>query len=154
MAHIRQVASAARMLLKKAHYNVISSQSARTVTSSKEVYTLVTPQTARRLFTESSTPVHGRFAALSIPTRGRTPRIAQIKWMSSIIIPHKILSINVARSSTAHKIALNSAVELKIDILLIQDLYIFKDITRKISKNHPAFEFFPLSMIGPFDPES
>lgn len=76
IAHIRQVASAARMRLKKAHCVVIASstQPAHTTISDNEKDPQATPHTVRRLFTESPTPARGRFAALSTPVRGRSPQ--------------------------------------------------------------------------------
>lgn len=62
--------------------------------------------------------------------------------MNSTTIPIKILSINVGRSSAAHEIALNVAFELSIDVLLVQEPYIFRDISRKITRKHPSFECF------------
>lgn len=62
--------------------------------------------------------------------------------MNSTTIPFNILSVNLGRSSTAHEIALNIAFDLKVDVLLIQEPYIFRDISRRISKKHPAFECF------------
>lgn len=62
--------------------------------------------------------------------------------MNSTTIPYRILSINVGRSSTAQEIALNIACDSNIDVLLIQEPYIFRDISRKITKKHPAFECF------------
>ena len=54
----------------------------------------------------------------------------------------KILSINVGRSSSAHQIALQVAFTSHIDILLIQEPYISRDIQRKITCKHPSFECF------------
>ena len=62
--------------------------------------------------------------------------------MKDKTISIKILSINVGRSSSAHQIALDTAFNIQIDFLLIQEPYIFRDVTRKITRNHPSFECF------------
>lgn len=62
--------------------------------------------------------------------------------MSSTPSTIKIISINVSRSSSAHEIALETATNLDTDVLLIQEPYIFKDSSRKITRNHPSFECF------------
>ena len=56
--------------------------------------------------------------------------------------PLKILQINVGRASTAHEIALALAYTSDIDIILIQEPYIFKDLCRQITKKHPSYECF------------
>lgn len=53
-----------------------------------------------------------------------------------------ILQANVGRGAAAHEIALNSAFEDKVDILLVQEPYIFRDLSRRISKKHRAYECF------------
>lgn len=54
----------------------------------------------------------------------------------------KILSINVGRSSSSHEIALQVASNKHVDILLIQEPYIFRDLSRKITRTHPSFDCF------------
>ena len=54
----------------------------------------------------------------------------------------RILSIDVCRCSAAHQIALETAFSTNVDILLVQEQYIHKDLQRGISRNHPSFEFF------------
>lgn len=56
--------------------------------------------------------------------------------------PLLILQINVGKGATTHEIALARAFESSIDILLIQEPYIYKDLTRKITKTHPMYETF------------
>lgn len=53
-----------------------------------------------------------------------------------------ILSVNVGRSSSAHQIALSTSFQNNIDILLVQEPYIFKDISRRITCKHPSHECF------------
>lgn len=48
----------------------------------------------------------------------------------------KILSVNVGRSSAAHDIALQLSFEKNIDILLVQEPYIYKDLNPKITRRH------------------
>lgn len=54
----------------------------------------------------------------------------------------KIISINVGRSSSAHEIALQLSFEKNIDILMVQEPYIYKDLSRRITRKHPSFECF------------
>lgn len=54
----------------------------------------------------------------------------------------KILSINVARSTAAHTLSLETAFRSNIDILLVQEPYIHRDVSRRITCTHPAFESF------------
>jgi ribonuclease HI/endonuclease/exonuclease/phosphatase (EEP) superfamily protein YafD len=56
--------------------------------------------------------------------------------------PLKILQANVGRGATPHELALSLANDFSIDILLIQEPYIFTDRTRRISKSHPMYESF------------
>lgn len=56
--------------------------------------------------------------------------------------PLSILQINVGRGATAHEIALALGNESLIDIILIQEPYIFIERTRKITKFHPMYEAF------------
>ena len=53
-----------------------------------------------------------------------------------------ILQLNVGRGSAAHEIALSQAYLSDVDIILIQEPYIFSDFTRKITKRHPSYECF------------
>lgn len=54
----------------------------------------------------------------------------------------KILSLNVGRSSSAQEIALQLSFEKGIDILLVQEPYIYKDLSRKLTRKHQSFECF------------
>lgn len=56
--------------------------------------------------------------------------------------PLTVLQANVGRGATAHEIALALAHHSKIDIILIQEPYIFSDRTRNITKFHPLYESF------------
>jgi hypothetical protein len=58
--------------------------------------------------------------------------------------PLIVLQINVGRGATLHKIALLLANDSFIDIILIQEPYIFTDYKRKITKFHPRDESFTL----------
>lgn len=53
-----------------------------------------------------------------------------------------VLSLNVARGALTHEIVLNEAYENTIDVVLIQEPYIFRDCTRRITKNHPSYDSF------------
>jgi ribonuclease HI len=53
-----------------------------------------------------------------------------------------ILQLNVGHIPEAHEIALTQAYSNHIDIILIQEPYIYKDLTRKITKRHPSYECF------------
>lgn len=54
----------------------------------------------------------------------------------------RILSVNVGRSSSAQQIALSTAFQTNADILLVQEPYVFKEISRRITCKHPSFECF------------
>ena len=56
--------------------------------------------------------------------------------------PLKILQINVGRGATLYKLALSLANDSFINIILIQELYIFTDCTRRITKFHPMYKTF------------
>ena len=56
--------------------------------------------------------------------------------------PLSILQLNVGRAAAAHEITLFQAYSNNIDIILIQEPYIYKDLTRKITKKHPSYECF------------
>src|SRR5271166_6659420 len=56
--------------------------------------------------------------------------------------PLTILQANVRRGATPHEIVLSLANSSFIDIILIQEPYIFSDRSRKISKAHPMYESF------------
>src|SRR5271165_6527688 len=56
--------------------------------------------------------------------------------------PLTILQANVGRGATSHKIALSLASSSFVNIVLIQEPYIFSDCTRKISKAHPMYKSF------------
>ena len=56
--------------------------------------------------------------------------------------PLSILQVNVGRGATPHEIALTIANDSLIDIILIQEPYVFTDHSRKITKLHPMYETF------------
>jgi hypothetical protein len=56
--------------------------------------------------------------------------------------PLTILQVNVGRGATSHEIALSLAFDSYIDIILIQEPYIFTDLQRRITKSHPSYESF------------
>lgn len=61
-------------------------------------------------------------------------------------LPLRIMQANVGRSPSAHDLALVHACNNQIDILLIQEPWIFTDLALRKSKTHPSFEAFsPLS---------
>jgi hypothetical protein len=53
-----------------------------------------------------------------------------------------ILQINVGRGASAHEITLFQAYSNDIDIILIQEPYIYNNLTYKITKKHPSYECF------------
>jgi hypothetical protein len=56
--------------------------------------------------------------------------------------PLTILQINVGRGATSHEIALSLANDSLINIILVQEPYIFTDRKRKITKSHLMYESF------------
>jgi hypothetical protein len=54
--------------------------------------------------------------------------------------PLKVLQINIGRTAAAREIALALAYSSSIDIILVQEPYIFKDLSRQITKRHPSYE--------------
>jgi hypothetical protein len=59
--------------------------------------------------------------------------------------PLIVLQINVGKGSIQQEIALAYAYAEKADILLVQEPYIYKDYTRRITTRHPAYECFSLT---------
>jgi hypothetical protein len=53
-----------------------------------------------------------------------------------------ILQINVHKGATQHEIALSTAYNEQIDVVLIQEPYISRDLSRRITKRHPSFNCF------------
>ena len=56
--------------------------------------------------------------------------------------PLVLLQINVGKGATSHEIALSLANDSLIDIILIQEPYIFTDHKQKITKSHPMYKSF------------
>jgi ribonuclease HI len=56
--------------------------------------------------------------------------------------PLTLLQINVGRWPTPHEIALSLAFSENIDIILIQEPFISKDLSRRLTKRHPSYECF------------
>lgn len=56
--------------------------------------------------------------------------------------PLRLLQINVGKRDTSHELALATAFEERVDIVLIQEPYIFSELERRITKRHPTFECF------------
>jgi ribonuclease HI len=56
--------------------------------------------------------------------------------------PLTVLQINVGRGATTHELALSLANASFIDIILIQEPYVFSDRSRKITKFHSMYESF------------
>jgi ribonuclease HI/endonuclease/exonuclease/phosphatase (EEP) superfamily protein YafD len=56
--------------------------------------------------------------------------------------PLTLLQINVGKGATPHEIALSLANDSFVDIILIQEPYIFADRKRKITKAHPLYKVF------------
>ena len=53
-----------------------------------------------------------------------------------------ILQINVNKGAIQHEIALSTAYNEQIDVVLIQEPYISRDLPRRITKRHPSFNCF------------
>jgi hypothetical protein len=64
------------------------------------------------------------------------------KTFHHLVKPLIVLQINVGRGATLHEIALSLANDSLIDIILIQEPYIFTDYKWKITKFHPMYESF------------
>lgn len=62
--------------------------------------------------------------------------------MSNKFTSIKIISTNVEQSSAAHEIALELAFKSQIDVLLVQEPYIYRDLARRITRKHPSFDCF------------
>ena len=56
--------------------------------------------------------------------------------------PLILLQINVGRGSIPHEIALSHAFSEEIDVLLVQEPYIYKNLSRRITKHHPVYDCF------------
>ena len=56
--------------------------------------------------------------------------------------PLSLIQINVGRGGGAHELALALAHEERIDIVLIQEPYIYHERERRITKRHPSYECF------------
>lgn len=65
-----------------------------------------------------------------------------IYWHSTRKEPLTILQLNVGRGPDSHVIALSLAFTNNIDVLLIQEPYIFSNLSRQITKRHPSYECF------------
>ncbi|POS81998.1 hypothetical protein EPUL_005489, partial [Erysiphe pulchra] len=52
------------------------------------------------------------------------------------------MQVNVRRSPSAHDLALVTAQENKVDILLVQEPWVFTDLSLRRSKTHPNFDAF------------
>ena len=53
-----------------------------------------------------------------------------------------ILQINVDKGATQYDIALSSAYNEQTDVVLIQEPYISRDLSRRIPKRHPSYNCF------------
>lgn len=51
----------------------------------------------------------------------------------------KISSINFWRCSSAHEIALQTVLESRADVLLVQELYTYRELDRRITRKYPSF---------------
>jgi hypothetical protein len=62
------------------------------------------------------------------------------RYSTPAIQPLIVLQINVGKGSIQQEIALSYAYAEKADILLVQEPYIYRDYTRRITTRHPAYE--------------
>src|ERR1700761_417679 len=56
--------------------------------------------------------------------------------------PLSLLQLNTGTGGASHEIALATAFLENIDILLIQEPYISKDLNRRLTRRHPAYNCF------------
>lgn len=56
--------------------------------------------------------------------------------------PLSILSINVGKCSSSHELALSTAFDSSVDVLMVQEPRLFSELNRRITKKHPSFECF------------
>ena len=56
--------------------------------------------------------------------------------------PLILLQINIGRGSILYEIALSYAFSEEIDILLVQEPYIYKNLSRRITKHYPVYNCF------------
>ncbi|POS85577.1 hypothetical protein EPUL_003372 [Erysiphe pulchra] len=56
--------------------------------------------------------------------------------------PLTILSLNVGSGANSHGITLNQAHQLALDLILLQEPYIYHDRSRRITKKHPSYESY------------
>ena len=59
-----------------------------------------------------------------------------------LIKPLTILQTNIGKAATLHEIALSLVADSLIDVILIQEPYVFTDLSRRITKSHPLYESF------------
>ena len=62
--------------------------------------------------------------------------------MSNSRQPLTLLQVNAGKGGEAHEIALAQGHERKIDVILIQEPYIYRERERRITKRHPSYECF------------
>lgn len=56
--------------------------------------------------------------------------------------PLMLLQVNVGRGGPSHELALSLSNEEQMDVILIQEPYIFRERERRITKRHPSYEVF------------
>jgi hypothetical protein len=56
--------------------------------------------------------------------------------------PLRLLQINIGKKDTSHDLVLALAYEKKIDVLLVQKLYIYYNNEYRITKCHQSYEYF------------
>ena len=60
--------------------------------------------------------------------------------------PFQIMQVNVGRSSSTHDIALHLANENRMDVLLIQEPWTYRDLSKQRTKTHKLYvAFSPLA---------
>jgi hypothetical protein len=67
-----------------------------------------------------------------------------LRLRNGLAKPLTIMQANVRKGATSHKIVLLLANSSFVDIVLIQEPYIFSDCTRKILKAHLMYKSFTL----------
>ena len=58
------------------------------------------------------------------------------------IKPLTILQTNISKAATSHEIALSLAADSLTDVILIQEPYVFTDLSRRIIKSHSLYKSF------------
>jgi Reverse transcriptase (RNA-dependent DNA polymerase)/Endonuclease-reverse transcriptase len=64
------------------------------------------------------------------------------RYRTPPVKPLLLLQVNVGKGPEAHEIALTHAFTEGVDVLLVQEPYVYRDLSRRITKRHPIYECF------------